>query len=82
MLWWRLERLIVAIIGGDPDAAARRLKLVRQVPTLKTIEAADDLAEDLVRQVSVWVWASRHVGPGGSPEGLHDPQLAVSRPWV
>ncbi len=59
--WWNNRRrdfelfvsqLVIQEAGtGNSDAAARRLELVRQFPTLKVVEAADDLAEELVRQV-------------------------------
>jgi len=37
--------------AGDPDAVARRMELIRDIPTLKVGEAADELAQELVRQV-------------------------------
>ncbi len=37
--------------AGVPDAVARRMELIRDIPTLKVGEAADELARELVRQV-------------------------------
>jgi hypothetical protein len=36
---------------GDPAAAARRLELIRDIPALQINDVADDLAEELVRQI-------------------------------
>lgn len=47
-----ISQLVLQEVGaGDSDAAVRRLDLVRQFPALKVVEAADDLAEELVRRV-------------------------------
>jgi len=37
--------------GGDPDAAARRMELLREVPVLGLSEAAAELSRELARRV-------------------------------
>lgn len=37
--------------AGDPDAAARRMELIRDIPILKVSEAAAELAQELARRV-------------------------------
>lgn len=59
--WWETRRqgfelfisqlVFQEIMAGDPNAAARRLELIRDLAALKVVEAADDLAAELVRQV-------------------------------
>jgi hypothetical protein len=47
-----VSQLVLEEAGaGDPGAASRRLELIRDVPALRVIEAADDLAAELVRSV-------------------------------
>ena len=59
--WWDKRRpdfdlyvsqLVVQEAGeGDPDAAARRLEVIRPLATLKVVEAAEVLADELMRRV-------------------------------
>jgi PIN domain-containing protein len=59
--WWSARRvdfdlfvsqLVVQEAAlGDPDAAARRLELLCNIPTLRATDAAVELAQELVRRV-------------------------------
>ena len=48
---WVSEAVVNECRGGDPDAAARRLELLRDLPLLGVAEGAVELAEDLVSRV-------------------------------
>ena len=59
--WWNTRRadfdlfvsqlVLQEAAVGDPDAAARRMELIRDIPTLGVSEAAAELAQELARQV-------------------------------
>ena len=48
---WVAEAVVNECGGGDPDAAARRLELLRDLPLLGVDEGAVELAEALVARV-------------------------------
>jgi hypothetical protein len=59
--WWDSRRadfdlfvsqlVLQEAAAGDPDAAARRIESLREIPVLGLSEAAADLAQELVRRV-------------------------------
>jgi len=67
--WWQLKRqdfdlfcsqvVVREAREGDPEAAARRLEAIKDVPLLETTEAALDLASELIERGAV---------PPGKPE--------------